>query len=126
LFFVPGTNGDGCNGEGLRRGLHGRRSADDGSSAAFVRGHRRASTRIDLFGVSNHGKINRERLLFSGLVRLRRVMEPVVLRCRLRRCGHLAVWITSGNVAPGANDDRRHDVVMMDDFIYGEPQSVPQ
>ena len=23
---------------------------------------------------------------------------------------------------PGANDDRNHDIVMMDDFIYGEPQ----
>jgi hypothetical protein len=26
--------------------------------------------------------------------------------------------------APGANDDRRHDIVMMDDFIYGEPQPL--
>jgi hypothetical protein len=22
----------------------------------------------------------------------------------------------------GANDDARHDIVMMDDFIYGEPE----
>jgi hypothetical protein len=34
------------------------------------------------------------------------------------------VRITSGNVAPGPDDDRKHDVVMMDDFIYGEPQPV--
>jgi hypothetical protein len=33
-----------------------------------------------------------------------------------------AVRIQSGNVAPGPNDDTNHDVVMMDDFIYGEPQ----
>jgi hypothetical protein len=33
-----------------------------------------------------------------------------------------AVRIQSGNVAPGPNDDTKHDVVMMDDFIYGEPQ----
>ena len=26
--------------------------------------------------------------------------------------------------APGQNDDRRHDIVMMDDFIYGEPQPL--
>ena len=26
--------------------------------------------------------------------------------------------------APGKNDDRRHDIVMMDDFIYGEPQPL--
>ena len=33
-----------------------------------------------------------------------------------------AVRIQAGNVAAGPNDDARHDVVMMDDFIYGEPQ----
>src|SRR6478735_12209768 len=32
------------------------------------------------------------------------------------------VRIKTGNVAPGPNDDAAHDVVMMDDFIYGEPQ----
>ena len=26
--------------------------------------------------------------------------------------------------APGPNDDKDHDIVMMDDFIYGEPQAV--
>jgi hypothetical protein len=26
------------------------------------------------------------------------------------------------HVAPGANDDTRHDIVMVDDFIYGEPE----
>ena len=33
-----------------------------------------------------------------------------------------SVPITAGNVAPGPNDDKQHDIVMMDDFIYGEPQ----
>ncbi|HSD21523.1 MAG TPA: hypothetical protein VLC54_15860, partial [Anaeromyxobacter sp.] len=35
------------------------------------------------------------------------------------------VRITSGDVAPGPDDDGKHDVVMMDDFIYGEPQALP-
>ena len=35
-----------------------------------------------------------------------------------------SVRITAGNVAPGPNDDRQHDIVMMDDFIYGEPQVI--
>ena len=35
-----------------------------------------------------------------------------------------SVHIRAGNVAPGPNDDERHDVVMMDDFIYGEPQPL--
>jgi hypothetical protein len=33
-----------------------------------------------------------------------------------------SVRITAGNVAPGPNDDLQHDIVMMDDFIYGEPE----
>jgi hypothetical protein len=36
-----------------------------------------------------------------------------------------SVRITAGNVAPGPNDDRENDIVMMDDFIYGEPQGAP-
>jgi len=35
------------------------------------------------------------------------------------------VRITSGNVAPGTDDRGRRDVVMMDDFLYGEPQPLP-
>jgi len=34
------------------------------------------------------------------------------------------VRITTGAV-PGADDTAREDVVMMDDFIYGEPQVLP-
>jgi hypothetical protein len=32
------------------------------------------------------------------------------------------VRIETGTHAPGPNDDGHHDIVMMDDFIYGEPQ----
>lgn len=35
------------------------------------------------------------------------------------------VRISSGNIAPGPDDRGRRDVVMMDDFLYGEPQPVP-
>ncbi|HEY2712407.1 MAG TPA: hypothetical protein VGI60_07820 [Chthoniobacterales bacterium] len=35
-----------------------------------------------------------------------------------------SVHIKAGSVAPGPNDDERHDIVMMDDFIYGEPQPL--
>ncbi|HEY4285322.1 MAG TPA: hypothetical protein VGM62_19850 [Chthoniobacterales bacterium] len=34
------------------------------------------------------------------------------------------VRITTGDERPGRNDDRNHDIVMMDDFIYGEPQVI--
>jgi hypothetical protein len=33
-----------------------------------------------------------------------------------------SVRIRAGNTGPGPNDDEHHDVVMMDDFVYGEPQ----
>ncbi len=36
-----------------------------------------------------------------------------------------SVRITSGNRAPGPDDGGKSDVVMMDDFIYGEPQPLP-
>ncbi|HEU4391002.1 MAG TPA: hypothetical protein VFV34_24565 [Blastocatellia bacterium] len=35
------------------------------------------------------------------------------------------VRITSGRVAPGPDDGGKRDVVMMDDFIYDEPQRLP-
>jgi hypothetical protein len=37
-----------------------------------------------------------------------------------------SVRIIAGNVAPGPNDDQANDVVMMDDFIYGEPHHLSQ
>jgi hypothetical protein len=34
------------------------------------------------------------------------------------------VRIQTGNSAPGPNDSARRDIVMMDDFLYGEPQML--
>jgi hypothetical protein len=35
-----------------------------------------------------------------------------------------SVRITTGDVAPGPHDDEKLDIVMMDDFIYGEPRTL--
>ena len=35
------------------------------------------------------------------------------------------VRIITGNSAPGPDDGGKRDIVMMDDFIYGEPQPAP-
>jgi hypothetical protein len=40
--------------------------------------------------------------------------EAVIARVRIR----------TGDTAPGPNDGRR-EIVVMDDFIYGEPQPAP-
>ena len=34
------------------------------------------------------------------------------------------VRITTGDVAPGPNDDAKNDIVVMDVFIYDEPQML--
>ena len=34
------------------------------------------------------------------------------------------VRITAGDRAPGLDDTAQHDIVMMDDFLYGEPQAI--
>jgi hypothetical protein len=35
------------------------------------------------------------------------------------------VQITSGDAAPGPDDEATHDIVVMDDFLYGEPLPLP-
>lgn len=90
----------------------------DGSGPARKRGNRNASTLVEYYGVSGE-------LLFSSFV----PASPgdgglsffgIVLHDA--RIAH--VRITSGNVVPGGNDSEKGDVVVMDDFIYGEPQPV--
>jgi hypothetical protein len=89
----------------------------DGSGPGEKRGNRKSSTLVEYFGV--HGE-----LLFSSFVPASPgdnslsffgVVFPDERIARVR--------ITSGNVAPGADDGGKQDVVMMDDFIYGEPKA---
>jgi len=88
----------------------------DGSGPGVKRGNRRASTLIEYFGADGE-------LLFSSFVPASpgdgslSFFGIVFDDARIAR-----VRIETGNVAPGPNDDRHHDIVMMDDFIYGEPQ----
>ena len=117
-FFIPGTNG---TVPATVRGF-GAIFADvdqpDGGPAFTRRGDRRASTLIEFFGADG-------KLLFSSFVPASpgdgslSFFGIVFDDARIAR-----VRIKTGDVAPGPNDDARHDIVVMDDFIYGEPQLV--
>jgi hypothetical protein len=111
LFFMPGTTPPGSTPAAVR-----------GFGAVFTDVHAPGrtgpTTLVEYFDADGN-------LLFSGSV----PPSPhanglsffgiVFPDARIAR-----VQITSGNVAPGPNDDRHHDIVVMDDFIYGEPQPL--
>jgi len=114
-FFVPGTNGA----TPARVTGFGAVFTDvdrqDGSGDK-KKGNRGASTIIEYFAANGwllfRGVVPASpgdgSLSFFGIV----FEEPLIAKIR----------ITTGNSAPGPDDDDRRDIVMMDDFIYGEPQ----
>ena len=115
-FAIPGTNGLAT---ATVRGF-GAVFTDvdqpDGSGPDVRRANRKASTFIEYFDRNG-------RLLFSSFV----AASPgdgnfSFLAVTFDDARIASVRIKTGDVAPGPNDDARHDIVMMDDFIYGEPQ----
>ena len=90
----------------------------NGSGPAQKRGNRKSSTLIEYYGANGE-------LLFSSFVPASpgdggfSFFGIVFPDARIAR-----VRITSGDVAPGPDDSVKQDVVMMDDFIYGEPRPV--
>ena len=83
------------------------------------RGNGNAGARIEYFDADGD-------LLFSSLVPALRGDGSLSFFGIIFEDARIArVRITSGNVAPGADDGGRRDVVMMDDFLYGEPQPLP-
>jgi hypothetical protein len=116
LFFQPGTNGAvpaTVSGFGA---VFTDVDKPDGSGPSKKRGNRGASTLIEYFGAD--GKVLFSSFVpaspgdgtfsFFGIV----FDEPLIARVR----------ITTGDTVPGPDDDEKQDIVMMDDFIYGEPQ----
>jgi hypothetical protein len=110
LFFVPGTNGATA-------------ATVTGFGAVFtdVRapGRKGPSTQLEFFDKDGN-------LIFTGFV------PPSPHNNGLSFFGIIfedaliaRVQIKTGDVAPGPNDTRAHDIVVMDDFLYGEPQALP-
>jgi hypothetical protein len=118
FFFIPGTNGT----EPATVSGFGAVFTDvdkpDGSGPGGKHGNRHASTLIEYFGEDG-------RVIFSSFVPASpgdgslSFFGIVFDDARIAR-----VRIETGDVAPGPNDDSRHDIVVMDDFIYGEPQPL--
>ena len=117
-FFVPGAG----NGQPATVNGFGSVFTDvdqpHGSLTGQIYGDGPVSTLIEYFGVDNE-------LLFSSSVPASQgngslsFLGVVFPDARIFK-----VRITSGNVAPGPDDRGNKDVVMMDDFLYGEPKGL--
>jgi hypothetical protein len=109
-FFVPGSNGT-------------EPATVTGFGAVFTDVDLATSTRLEFFDVSNQS-------LCSSFV-----LTGTLADGSLSFLGALAnageriarVRITAGSTAPGPNETLpTADIVLMDDFIYKEPQAVPE
>jgi hypothetical protein len=117
-FFLPGSAG------GLLATTRGFGAIvsdvdlPDGSGPGGKRGNRKASTLVEYFGLDGG-------LLYSNFVPASpgdagfSFLGIAFDDARIAR-----VRISTGNALPGADDVRPNDVVVMDDFIFGEPQLV--
>ena len=119
LFFVPGSGGSipaSVSGFGA---VFTDVDQPDGSGPGEKHGNRGASTLVEFFGANGE-------LLYSSFVPASpgdgnlSFFGVVFNDARITR-----VRITTGDTAPGPDDDRKNDIVMMDDFIYGEPHALP-
>ena len=118
LFFVPGTNGrDPATVRGFGA-VFTDVDQPDGSGPGKKKGNRGASTLMEYFDA--YGK-----LLFSSFVPASPGDASLSFFGIVFKDARIAwVRITTGDVAPGPDDDGKNDIVMMDDFIYGEPQPL--
>ena len=115
FFFQPGANGTvpaTVKGFGA---VFTDVDQPDGSGPAAKRGNRGSSVLVEFFAADGT-------LLFSGFA----PASPgdgglSFLGITFSDPRIASVRIIAGDV-PGPNDDQAHDIVMMDDFLYGEPQ----
>jgi hypothetical protein len=124
LFFVPGTLDPATNvAQPATVSGFGAVFTDvdqpDGSGPGRKRGNRRSSTLMEYYDADGE-------LLFSSFVPASPGDGSLSFFGIVFDDAPIArVRITSGNVAPGPDDDAKHDIVVMDDFLYGEPQPLP-
>lgn len=120
LFFVPGSVPGVSEAPATTRGfgvVFSDIDLPDGSGPGAKRGNRHASTLIEYFSADGEVLFSSfapaspgdGNLTFFGIV----FDDARIARVR----------ITAG-ATPGPDDSRTQDVVMMDDFLYGEPQRI--
>lgn len=118
-FFVPGPDAD--TKPATTRGFGAIFTDVDlpnGSGPEHNNGNRNASTLIEYFGTDG-GLLYKNTVPAAPGDKSVSFLGIVFLDARIAR-----VRITSGDAAPGPNDDGTHDIVMMDDFLYGEPKPL--
>ena len=119
LFFIPGSNGNmpaSVSGFGA---VFTDVDQPDGSGPGSKHGNRRASTLVEFFSADGQ-------LLFSSFVPASPGNGGLsFMGIKFSDARIASVRITTGDGAPGPDDDSKNDIVMMDDFIYGEPQALP-
>ena len=118
FFFLPGSNGNTPATVSGFGAVFTDVDQPDGSGPGEKHGNRGASTLMEFFGVNGE-------LLFSSYV-------PAApgdgnlsfFGIKFNDARIARVRIITGNTAPGPDDDGKNDIVMMDDFIYGEPRAI--
>ena len=118
FFFLPSSNGNTPATVSGFGAIFTDVDQPDGSGPGEKHGNRHASTLMEFFGVNGE-------LLFSSHV-------PAApgdgnlsfFGVKFNDARIARVRITTGNTAPGQDDEGKNDIVMMDDFIYGEPRAI--
>jgi len=116
VFFVPGGGGISAATRGFGV-VFSDIDLPDGSGPSAKNGNRHSSTLIEFYGVNGE-------VLFSSFAPAspgdgnQTFLGIVFDDARIA-----SVRITAGET-PGTDDTDRLDAVMMDDFIYGEPQPI--
>jgi hypothetical protein len=116
-FSVPGSNGNtpaASTGFGV---VFTDVDSPDGSTLRDRTGNRHASTLIEYYGTRGELLFTSNAPASPGDGNLS-FIGVVFADARVAR-----VKIIAGDAAPGPNDDRK-DIVMMDDFLYGEPTAA--
>lgn len=116
VFFVPGGSGTPAQTRGFGA-VFSDIDAPDGSGPADKQGNRHASTLIEFF--DKDGEV-----LFSSFAPASPGDGSLTFFGIVLRDDRIARVRIIAGTTPGIDDSRKSDVVMMDDFIYGEPQPI--